>query len=171
MSKDNNHSDGSYGPSGEIRRLKQNGNATASELREFMSSLQGKRPQEVLGLVAQSSLTRGLVESTMIVIVLVAAGTVVPYLAFPKQEAVAQQPAENATDGADTEGTEGEDGSTDQPAAADNAAATDPTAPAAGGTKEQPDIIERLGIGEVKNGEPGVNPLDGGGDDLLKDLD
>jgi len=69
----------SSGVSGELRRLKANSSATYDELSEFVSQMHGKSPQEVLGLVAQSGLAKGIFLSTVICAVLVVAFTVGPY--------------------------------------------------------------------------------------------
>ena len=52
---------------GDIRRLTVHGAATVGELREFLTKMKGKSPQEIIGAIAQSRLFSGLVWSTLIV--------------------------------------------------------------------------------------------------------
>ena len=58
----------------DLRELKTNSNATVRELKEFLSELRGKSPQEMLGVVASSQLFRatilslGLVTTTLLLL-------------------------------------------------------------------------------------------------------
>src|SRR5207249_3289066 len=56
-----------------------NGAASAAELRECLTRMHGKPPQEVLGLVAQSGLARAMFLSTLITLAVVAVLTAVPF--------------------------------------------------------------------------------------------
>jgi len=98
-----NDSGRASGVSGELDRLKSNSQASFDELRDFVSHMQGRSPQEVLGVVAQSGLTRGVLISTLFFAFLMAIGTVGPYyLAGGESEAKqARKEAAAAKDQAD----------------------------------------------------------------------
>src|SRR5581483_2684803 len=84
------------GLSADIRRIKQGTAETADELRDFVRTLKGKNPQEVLGAVAQSRLTQGVAAATFWTILFLAAGTAVPHFwdsIFPATAKVAVKPA------------------------------------------------------------------------------
>ncbi len=86
---------------GDMERLKTNSAATAEELREFVSGLKGRSPQDVLGIVSETGLFKGVVQATVGCIVLLAALTVIPWtLADDQPEtetAEADAPAEENT--------------------------------------------------------------------------
>lgn len=67
----------------DLDRLQTDGNASIGELREFMGRMQGKSPQEMLGVVAQSRLAMSIVWSTVGCAVLLMVLTVGPYLLKP----------------------------------------------------------------------------------------
>jgi len=139
------------GVGGELKQLKSNGSATADELREFIGSLKGKSPQEVLGAVAQSGLTRGIVQATVGFVVVLVVFSVVPYgynKMWPANAVTAK--TSDADDSAEAELNEQDPVS----AAVQPVAATD-TAPAGAG-----DLPDKLGIGETKVSDPKSNPLD-----------
>jgi hypothetical protein len=147
-------------PLNEFRNLKENGSASAAELAEFMAQLRGKRPQEVLGLVAQSGLTRGMASATVAVLVVLAVFTVLPYawgkISPEKAKVAVEKPAEKAE-------------VVKPPAAATPKAAPkeEAVAPA---KPSQAEIMQKLGVGEAKKSDPLINPLENRTDDLLKDL-
>ena len=153
-------------PLNEFRNLKENGSATEAELGEFLAQLRGKRPQEVLGLVAQSGLTRGMATATVFVAAILAVFTIVPYAwskMSPEKPAVAkektvEEPAAAKPQAAETGAA--------QPAAATppSPASTEPAKPT------QAEIMEKLGVGQAKQSDPLVNPLENRTDDLLKNL-
>ena len=61
------------------RGLRENSAATARELSEFLAKMKGKPPQEVLGVIAQSGLARGLILSTVAIALLLLVGTAAPF--------------------------------------------------------------------------------------------
>ena len=154
---------------GDIHRARQGSKASAEELREFVRKFRGKAPQEMLGLVAGSGLIRSTALATVITVAFMALFTLWPYFTSKSQaSAKADKPVAAPTAA---------------PAAAPAAsvpaatvAVTDAAKPAvapppsATGTPQQPDVLDRLGIGETKNADPKKNPLEAGADDLLKDL-
>ena len=50
---------------GDLKNLKANSAATAGELRQFLREIRGQTPKEMLGSIAQSSLVRSVVISTV----------------------------------------------------------------------------------------------------------
>src|SRR4051812_40802069 len=83
----------------DVRRIQEHGSLSVDELREFLATMRGKSPQEVLGLVASSDLLRATVQATVACILLLAVATVGPYFLYagaPKAApAVVQKPANN----------------------------------------------------------------------------
>ena len=100
------------GLQGDVERLKTNSSATAEELRAFVAGLKGRSPQEVLGIVSETGLFRGVAQATVGCIVLVAALTVLPWALAEEQlekppETAAAAPAEPAASSATTPATTG----------------------------------------------------------------
>ena len=58
-------------PKRDIKQLAGNSQAVVGELREFLASLKGKSPKEMMGAVAESSLFQSLLVSTVVMVVLV----------------------------------------------------------------------------------------------------
>lgn len=136
---------------GDIHRARAGATATAGELREFVKQLRGRSPQEMLGIVAGSSLIQSTIVASIITVVFMAAFTVGPYywkkmnpkpvVAAPK--AAAAPPATPAA----------------APAGAAGAAA--PPAAGTGGAPNSAMMTEPVrGGSEIKAGDPGLNPLD-----------
>ncbi len=156
---------GRPGIGGELRQLKSNGAATADELREFIGSLKGKSPQEVLGAVAQSGLTRGIVLATIGFVVVLVACSVVPYgyhKMWPSAAGAATAQKSDEDQPADTQPAADETANSEQPVAvADDA-------PAGAG-----ELTDALGIGETKTSDPKSNPLESKSnlDNLLDGID
>jgi hypothetical protein len=151
----------------DIRRMKADSADTAAELTEFLRQFRGKRPQEVLGLVARTRPLWATGLATVATVLLMAVFTVVPFVwgkAFPEQAksgeqaptaaATADQPAANNT---------AANAATSDSAA--GAAATDPNKPV-----ETEAVAEMLGVGETVESDPGKNPLEESADDLLDDI-
>ncbi len=138
----------------DLRELKGNSSATVQELREFLRELKGRSPQEMLGLVAASSLFRSIVISTALVAGAILLFTAIPYFFGEKETPV---PAEEVS--TDPEPTPPE--STDQPPAE-----TTTPIPA-----EPADPLSPLGVGEELSAPANENPLENKGDDFLKDLE
>jgi len=147
----------------DIHRIQAGSAATADELREFIRHFKGKSPQEVLGVVAQSGLTRAVTVATIGCVVLLAIFTAGPYAwgklfaGAPKPAAAAPKKVDQPTADASTTA----DGESATATGSANAAA-DP----AGGQE----LLDKLGEGESKTTDPKANPLEESADDLLKDL-
>lgn len=149
----------------DLKQLKENGSASAAEMAEFLAQLRGRRPQEVLGIVAGNGLTRGIVVASAWTLALMAVFTAGPYFwpkLFPaEKKAVAKEAPPAAKPAAAAEQVE-------QP----STPATTPTTVPAPGTPGVPskDVLDKLGIGEAKPADLKSNPLENKVDDLLKDL-
>lgn len=146
----------------DVKRLQTDGNASVEELREFLAELKGKSPQEMLGIVAESGLVKGMVTATigMVAVLFVftigpwaynelAGEPVQPQAAVPP--AAAQNPAPQAPVDPATQ------------AAAAAAAVANPGAQASSAAPaSQADLgaaTKALGIGEAKSGEPNLDAL------------
>jgi hypothetical protein len=142
-------------PASELRNLQANSAASLAELREFLSALKGRKPQEVIGIVSASLLIQSLAISTVGTMAVLVLFTVGPYLIFgpPKPKAAAVKPAAAANEAvappATTKVAETNANPTPQPDAARAAKA--------------------LGIDEAKPADPQKNPLDTPNFDKLLD--
>ena len=149
-------------PKRDLKQLGQNSKAVVGELREFLASLKGKSPKEMMGAVAESSLVRSLLISSA-VMSLVFVFSVIPYHLKQMEESAqaaqkeSEPPGEKVEDKAAVSAGEKAEASGEQK-----------QAPATPKTPEQK-TADILGVGEVA--DPNANPLDSGGDDLLDGLD
>lgn len=151
----------------DVQQIREGSTASAAELREFLQQMKGKAPQEVLGMIAQSSLVQSTVIATLGCLVLLVAGSAVPWALAkasppPTATAVANEtPAKPAEPAA----------SAPQPTATPPAEAipTEPTGMSAKPKGTEDDLLDRLGVGETIETDANVNPLDKD-DDLLKDI-
>lgn len=175
---DNHRGESPRGLQRDMHQVRTHGNATMQELRDFLGSMRGKRPQEVLGLIAQSSLVQGMFWSSVIVLVAMVGFTFASwgykksrgdFEPVAKQQPAAQQQAADPAPAA-TEPSAGDaaNAALTQPATAppsgtDAPSATTPTDPAAA-------VADPLGIGETRLADPKVNPLESRGDDILSEL-
>ena len=148
----------------DMKRLHGDASATAAELREFVATLKGRSPQEVLGAIGQSSLFHGIVQASVGTLVVLVAFTVVPYFWYGPADAKAET-TETASE-------------SEPVAAASTTAATDPAAveTAEAGTSETPATdaaraAQAMGIDETRPADPKVNPLDKNLDTLLDGLE
>ena len=140
---------------GDLRNLRTHGAASVEELKEFLSTLRGKSPQEVIGIVSSSLLIQSLAIATGITVASMVIFTVGPYLVWgsPKAKpaqapAAATTPAAPATAAA-SPATKGESKS-DGPSAEDAAKAA-----------------KAMGLDETKTADPKANPLEKDFDKLL----
>jgi hypothetical protein len=146
-----------YGPLNELRNVHSNGSASLGELREFLGTLHGKSPQEVIGIVSTSLLVQSMLIALAATAAILLIFTVGPYLVYGPRTAkeVAKKPAPAASASAST------------PAAGAPAGASTET-PAAG----EPDAeaaAKAMGIDETKTADPKSNPLDNPSLDKLLD--
>lgn len=130
----------------ELRNLRNSSQATIDELRAFLAEMKGRSPQEMLGMVAGNRLFRAMLQSCVLVLAIIAVGTVVPYLTRGEPETVVAVPEP-----------------VEEPAAVPEAS-PEPVEPA-------PEAVETLGVGEEKQAPPDVNPLDTGTGGFLDELE
>jgi hypothetical protein len=137
-----------FGPLKDLDNLKQNGSASIAELKDFLGRLQGKSPQEVVGLVSTSMMIQSMVIATIGTIALLAVFTIVPYMLYgpPQVKQTAKAPVPAAAPAA----TPAETAKTDEPALDDKTKA-----------------LQKMGIDETKTAKPDENPLDKKFDNLL----
>lgn len=126
------------------RRLSSDAAATTAELRDFVRSLKGRSPQEVMGLVASSALTQAVIGSTIATAVLIAVLTV-PFASGSSTKKTEEKPAAAAaaTDTEPAKGTEKATASSDTPSEEDIKKAS-----------------KAMGLDETKTADPKKNPLD-----------
>ena len=151
----------------DVRQLRGHGEATAAELREFLAQTRGRSPQEVLGVVAGSRLTRSIALATVGTVFVLAVGTIVPWL-LDRATSAGESPAKAAV--ADTAAT----AKTDPAEATPRAPA--PVASEADLANPQPSpadaekAVEAMGLGDTKTADPKSNPLEDTLDNLLNNL-
>ncbi|MFP6766320.1 MAG: hypothetical protein VB858_22000 [Planctomycetaceae bacterium] len=145
------------GLAGDVNQLKTNATATAEELREFVSGLKGRSPQEVLGIVSETGLFTGIVQATIGCVILVAALTVLPW-AFAEDET--ETPA--ATAAADTTAEQ------DTTGGAEAADATTSQTTSASGEVDPAAAVKAMGEDEVKPPDATTDPLDNTLNNLLE---
>lgn len=148
---------------GETRRLQTDSSAADEELREFMARMHGKSPQEALGAVAESRLTRGIVISTIGALMIIFVFTLGPYLLNRLSADTAPAPTtEPERAGAQAEPNSTEAAGEEQPG--------EPQSTLEEAGLEKADLekaSEAMGIGETKTADPNENPLDRELDSLL----
>ena len=70
----------------DLRNLKGNSSATVDELRDFMRQMRGKSPADMLGAIAQSTLVRSLIVSTVSIVALLFTLTAASYFFTDEQD-------------------------------------------------------------------------------------
>ena len=148
----------------DIKKVQVNSTAVGAEIGEFLEQMRGRSPQEMLGLVAQSDLIRSTTVATVGCAVLILALTIIPHMlreeapvkADAKAETPATQPATPP-------------GATTTPDPATAAATKSDTGDPKGTTDDPNKVAKTLGIGDVKTGQPDIDPFKNTDDDLLKD--
>ncbi|MBT3890343.1 MAG: hypothetical protein HN617_11685 [Planctomycetaceae bacterium] len=152
---------GSGGITGDIRSVKNNGAASLTELREFIGSLKGRKPQEAIEIASSNGLIRGLMISTIGFLVVLFVFTVIPFF-LHEDEVVTQQgitpTSENALETQESNstadaGTQGGSDSLQTP------------------TAQGEELLDKLQIGETKTADPDANPLDSQFNDLLDGIE
>lgn len=160
MSQAENETGQPQGMFKDVKRLRSDGTASVEELRAFLGELKGRSPQEMLGIMAESGLVRGMVSATIATVALLFVFTIGPWAygelagepeqaktatrPEPADSAAAKTPVDLATQAASAAASVGDPGST-------------PPAPAG-----QPDLgaaSKALGISEAKTGEPNLDSL------------
>lgn len=158
----------STGLGADMKRLKTDATATTEELREFITSLKGRSPQEVLGKVSNSGLVRATVQATIGCIVLLAIMSIGPWWWNSDEAAVASA----ATNAAAVE-TNAKPSSTDtdQTATSDNTATETRSGTDTPTGRDAAQAASAMKIDETVVTDPDKNPLDSNLDSLLDGLD
>ena len=146
----------------DVKRLRSDGTKSVEELRAFLGELRGRNPQEMLGIMAESDLVRGMISATIATVLLLFVFTIGPWAygelaGEPGQPRAAAPPAAAGNASSETP----VDLAT-QAAAAATSVADPSAAPAAAVPGGQPDLgaaTKALGIGEAKTGEPNLDSL------------
>ena len=136
----------------ELRNLRHNSGATVAELKAFLAEMNGRSPQEMLGMVTGNHLFRAIVQSLILIVVILLVFTVIPYLTRKSE------PAPETTETAE---------------AAETLPAKPEEVPEPAVMEEPagPDALETLGVGEEIEAPPNVNPLDADTGSFLDELD
>lgn len=148
-SSEQNQRDGIGGITSDIRSVKHNGAASITELREFMRSLKGRKPQEAMEIASNNGLIRGVVISTIGFLVVLFVFTLIPFF-LDEDEVVTQQ---GITPTSENAGTADQTDSSQNP------------------TTQGEELLDKLQIGETKTADPDANPLDSQFNDLLDGIE
>ena len=128
-----------------VKRLSTDAATTTTELRNFVRSLKGRSPQEVMGIVSSNALTQAMIGSTIATVVLLAVLTV-PFAFGNSAKAKSKKPAASVADA--------------ESAKTDTASAKTANS---GDTPSEEDIkkaSKAMGLDETKTADPKKNPLD-----------
>ena len=158
QNKAQNQREGIGGIGADIRSVKHNGAASITELREFMRSLKGRKPQEAMEIASNNGLIRGLVISTIGFLVVLFVFTLIPFF-LDEDEVVTQQGITPTSENAGTQGSKSNAGTEDQTDSSQT-----PTA-------QGEELLDKLQIGETKTADPDANPLDSQFNDLLDGIE
>ncbi len=151
------------GLAGDVRQLKTHGSATAAELREFLAQTRGRNAQEVLGLVAESQLTRSITLAAVGTVIVLVAASVIPWLIGygPAARNGVKRPATTAAG----EETEMPDVTPDH--AKNAGSTTQPSSRTMPNGTDTRKAVKAMGLDETKAADPNTNPLEHRLDDLL----
>ena len=140
----------------DFRNLKDHGGASLGELKEFLSSLRGRSPQEVIGIVKTSLLIQSLVIATVATIAFLFVFTIAPYMIWGPQ--VAEKPKKAQPPVAAQSAA---------PAPANAAAKTEKKADGTLSSEDTAKAVKAMGMDETKTADPKANPLEKDFDKLL----
>lgn len=140
----------------DLQHLKKHGGMSLAELRDFVRQLHGRKPSEVMGIVSSSALIRAMLESTIVLGILIAVLTIIPFM-------MVDDKGKSPSTAASNEAT--------SPAAT---AVPDPAATPTGkdgsiSNEDARKAVDVMGLGETKTADPNKNPLDNL-DNLLDDV-
>jgi hypothetical protein len=133
----------------DFTNVKRNSSATVDELRDFMKQMRGRGPAEMLGAIAQSTLVRSLIVSTVSIVALLFTLTAASYFFTDEQDS---KVPEKSVDQKVIEAKEKEP------------SPKSPEKPAPVPAVNPPEV---LGVGGEKSGKPKeVNPFENNNDPL-----
>ena len=142
----------------------------AADLRLILAQSRGRRPQEVLGTIAGTHLTRSIALAAVATLLVLAIGTIVPWLTRPTASqakpsaSAANVPVKPATPIADTVANKAN-------ATPSVPSSTGPAPPATPSPADAQKAAKAMGIGETKAADPMTNPRERSLDNLLDKLD
>ena len=139
-------------PASEVLRTSAAASASATELRQFINSLRGRSPQEMLGTVAASGLFAATAQATIATVVLIVVFTFGPYWLKSDAKAAPKAAKPVATKPAEAE----------KPAVAATGAASETP-----NESDQKQAAKVMGMDETKAADPKVNPREKDLDKLL----
>lgn len=141
--------------SGDFRNLRTHGAASLEELKEFLGTLRGKSPQEVIGIVSSSMLIQSVAVAAGITVLTMVVFTVGPYLIWgPTKAKPAEAPAAPSpapTPPATVAASTGDDKKKSNGPSPEDAAKA----------------AKAMGLDETKTADPRANPLEKDFDKLL----
>ena len=146
---------GGSGIGRDLRSVRDNGTASLQELREFITQLKGRRPQEVMGMVTSNGLVQGIVISAASFAVVLLLFTAIPFF-LADEEPVAGKATPPAAKVKSDQSAGQSQGAGDKEQAGSNAAGEN--------------VSNALGIGETKASSLEENPLENKLDNLLDDV-
>ncbi len=155
----------SFGVTRDLNRLKANASASLGELREFLAQTRGRKPQEVLGMVAGNSLVRSIGWAVVGTVVLLIVGTIVPYWFSGPPHSAHTAKARPAAPKANVTAPSAQADLT-QVSAPSGVKAADQPSP-----DDAKKAIKVMGLGETKVADPKKNPMDKNLDNLLDKLE
>ena len=161
QNKAQNQREGIGGITADIRSVKHNGAASITELREFMRSLKGRKPQEAMEIASNNGLIRGLMISTIGFLMVLFVFTVIPFY-LHEDEVVTQQGITPTSQSA---------GDTQESKSAADSGTQAGTDSAQTPTAQGEELLDKLQIGETKTADPEANPLDSQFNDLLDGIE
>lgn len=132
----------------DLRSARDNGKASLQELREFVGTLKGRRPQEVMGIVAGNSLVKGIEMSAIGFVVVLLVFTAIPFYLAGDEPAAKKSPASAASSKTSQQPATGKEAQT-------------------GTANSRDDVMDKTGIGETKTFDADENPLEKKLDNLL----
>ena len=136
----------------DLRSVRDNGNASLQELREFVGNLKGRGAREVIGIVSGNSLVKGIEMAALGFVILLLLFTAIPFYLAGDESVAKKSPAASAkTTPAPEKNKQKETGKQDQADAA----------------KTGNEAVDKMGIGETKTFDADENPLEKKLDNLL----
>ena len=136
----------------DLRSVRDNGNASLQELREFVGNLKGRGAREVIGIVSGNSLVKGIEMAAIGFVILLLLFTAIPFYLAGDESVAKKSPAASAKT---TQGS----------------AKTKPPETGKQGQAEAAnpgnEAVDKMGIGETKTFDADENPLEKKLDNLL----
>ena len=153
---------------GDVRNVKHNGAASLAELREFIGSLKGRKPQEIMSEVASNGLVRGMVMSTVGFLVILLVFTAIPYLMADEEPVVQKEETPAVSSSKDQASENTNDRNQAEDVSRSNASGNNGSGNNGSGEQTGNAAINKMGIGETLEADPDKNPLGDKFNELLE---